>query len=666
MQLSAEPAVATLAVSSSTPAPKTTATKYRPDIDGLRAIAVLAVLGYHAFPQWVPGGFVGVDVFFVISGYLITLVLMNDLRRRTFSLAGFYGRRIRRIFPALVVVLAAVTLAGWLCLLSTELKYVGKHVAAGAAFASNFASWRETGYFAPEARMKPLLHLWSLGIEEQFYLIWPVLLYVAFRLRINMALLMLLLVVSSFWLAFKYASSEPLTGFFTPWARAWELAAGGLLTVLELGRRRSFYIALPSFAKPILACAGIAAILFASIRLGAEGHYPGIKVVLPVAGAWLLIAVGPHNWISRHVLSQPAVVFCGLISFPLYLWHYPLLTGSRLLGVNPNMLACAVLLIVSFILAVLTYRFVERPMRFGPYPALNTGLLCGLLAIIAATGWAIERGSIHPHNDSAAIRRIEEARNDWHFPGSLQPFDFNGRTFYQTAAASAGDRTVLYFGDSNMEQYAPRIVRLTAESPQRYPRAVFATQGGCTPLPHFLPPSRASFCGAFVQSALAYAQSPAVSTVVVSALWEIYIVAFTSEYKATGPADAYQDLEHMLAGFRRSGKSVLLILPMPIGQELSPTSAIVLDYLHHPFLLKVEPKSMPLRDFELAYGDCVQKVKAAAQRAGAQIIDPADTLCPNAICPSFDKDRSPRYKDTAHLRAAFVRDHATFIDSTLR
>jgi len=666
MQRSAGAAVATLAVPAGTQARTSSSAKYRPDIDGLRAVAVLCVLAYHAFPKWVPGGFVGVDVFFVISGYLITLVLMNDLQRGTFSLTGFYGRRIRRIFPALIVLLAAVTLVAWLYLLATEFKYVGKHIAAGATFVSNFVSWLETGYFDRNARLKPLLHLWSLGIEEQFYLVWPLLLYVAFRLRIRMALLLLLVAVPSFWIAFKYMSAAPLSGFFSPLARAWELAAGGLLTALELARKRPLEIPFGKYVRPTLACAGIAAILFACVRLRAEGHYPGVKVALPVAGAWLLIAVGPHNWFNRHILSQRAMVFCGLISFPLYLWHWPLLAAPRLLGLDPSPLVCAKILLVSFILATLTYRFIERPIRFGGHAALKTVLLCSLLAIIAVTGWAIQRGTILPHNDSPALRRIDAALNDWEFPGTLQPFEFEGRTFYGTAAAHALPGTVVYFGDSNMEQYAPRIVRLIAQSPQAYPRAVFATQGGCAPLPHFLPPDRASWCNTFLQSSLDYAQSPAVSTVVVSGLWEAYIIGHPDEYRPTGAADAYQDLQQMLAGFRRNGKSVFLILQMPIGEELAPQSMVVFDLLHHPFLLKVEPSSMPLRAFELGYGELLSKLKAVGQNAGAQVIDPADFLCPNGICPSVEKDQSPRYKDMAHLRASFVRDHASYVDRTLR
>jgi len=159
------------------------APRYRPDVDGLRAIAVLAVVGYHAFPDLVPGGFVGVDVFFVVSGYLITGLILGSLERGRFSFAEFYARRVKRIFPALIAVLLSCGALGWFVLLPDEYRQLGKHVAAGAGFVSNFMLWREADYFDVLSDLKPLLHLWSLGIEEQFYIVWPILLYAFWRRR---------------------------------------------------------------------------------------------------------------------------------------------------------------------------------------------------------------------------------------------------------------------------------------------------------------------------------------------------------------------------------------------------------------------------------------------------------------------------------------------------
>ena len=190
---------------------------YRPDIDGLRAIAVLAVIGFHAFPAWIRGGFVGVDVFFVISGYLISTILLTGMERGSFRFFQFYIRRIRRIFPALIVVLLACMVAGWLVLFSSEYKALGKHVAGSAAFVSNFVLWNEAGYFDKAAATKPLLHIWSLGIEEQFYIVWPLLLYLVWRRKAATLALLLLLLFFSF--AFNVLSSDPAADFYSPLTR---------------------------------------------------------------------------------------------------------------------------------------------------------------------------------------------------------------------------------------------------------------------------------------------------------------------------------------------------------------------------------------------------------------------------------------------------------------
>jgi peptidoglycan/LPS O-acetylase OafA/YrhL len=197
--------------------------KYRPDIDGLRAIAVLLVIGFHAFPDWVKGGFIGVDVFFVISGYLITTIIITNLKNDTFSLTDFYGRRVRRLFPALIVVLLFCLVFGWFVLLPYEYAYLGEHIAAGVGFISNWVLWRESGYFDFSAELKPLLHLWSLGIEEQFYIVWPILLWFVISKHFNITVVMFLCAAVSLILSIVLTGSDPIASFYLPWTRFWEL-----------------------------------------------------------------------------------------------------------------------------------------------------------------------------------------------------------------------------------------------------------------------------------------------------------------------------------------------------------------------------------------------------------------------------------------------------------
>jgi peptidoglycan/LPS O-acetylase OafA/YrhL len=203
--------------------------KYRPDIDGLRAIAVLSVVAFHAFPLRMKGGFIGVDVFFVISGFLISTIIFENLGKGTFSFTEFYARRVKRIFPALAVVLGACLIFGWLALLPDELNQLGKHIAAGAGFVSNLVLWGEAGYFDNAAETKPLLHLWSLGIEEQFYIVWPLLVWLAWKRKFNFLVLAAFLAFVSFALNIKGIKQDHIAAFYSPLTRFWELLCGALL-----------------------------------------------------------------------------------------------------------------------------------------------------------------------------------------------------------------------------------------------------------------------------------------------------------------------------------------------------------------------------------------------------------------------------------------------------
>ena len=204
-------------------------TKYRPDIDGLRAIAVMLVVLFHAFPEAMPGGFIGVDIFFVISGFLITGIIVRELDQKRFSLLAFYNRRIRRIFPALIVVLCVTMVLGWLWMLPAAYAQLSSDVFASAAFLANIALLLQSGYFDIESAKKPLLHLWSLGIEEQFYLLWPLMLMLVARLRLNMLAAVAVVGAASFVLNVALIGSDPVATFYLPFTRAWELLAGAAL-----------------------------------------------------------------------------------------------------------------------------------------------------------------------------------------------------------------------------------------------------------------------------------------------------------------------------------------------------------------------------------------------------------------------------------------------------
>jgi peptidoglycan/LPS O-acetylase OafA/YrhL len=328
---------------------------YRADIDGLRAVAVLLVVGFHAFPRCVPGGFVGVDIFFVISGYLISSIIIKNIEADKFSFVEFYSRRIVRIFPALVVVLAFVYIVGWRTFFAEEFRQLGGQTAGGAGFFANFWFWRESGYFSADVDTKPLLHLWSLGIEEQFYILWPPLLWFAHKMGIRFFQVVLTLCLLSFVLSVYTVNENIVEAFYAPQTRFWELLIGAALAFRP-------YKAMSTLA-PFFSTIGAAFIFVAVVLLSNESHFPGALALIPTVGAALLIA-SEGAWINRKLLSQPNIVFVGLISYPLYLWHWPLLSFTRILGgQTPSTWMRLLMVLTSFGLAWLTYRFVEIPIR---------------------------------------------------------------------------------------------------------------------------------------------------------------------------------------------------------------------------------------------------------------------------------------------------------------
>jgi peptidoglycan/LPS O-acetylase OafA/YrhL len=379
---------------------------YRPDIDGLRAIAVLSVVLYHAFPTLLPGGFIGVDLFFVISGFLISNILYSELERGQFSIIRFYGRRIRRIFPALILVLISCWLAGWFILFADEYLQLGKHMAAGASFASNLVLWGESSYFDNAAETKPLLHLWSLGVEEQYYLFWPLLILFAWKQFRNIAAFIFSLLIISFVWNVANIGQDPISTFYSPLSRFWELLFGALLAyiVYQSGDHSlavdDWTFAIRSHVRRLrdkvgftvwdnlLSLLGTLSFVSGVFLIDKLKAFPGWWALLPVLGAFFIIAAGPNAIINRAVLSSRAIVWVGLISYPLYLWHWPLLSFLHIFeSGQPSKILLLSGVTLSFILAWLTYWFVERPIRFYLKSKIITVLLIILMLIVG--GWGL-------------------------------------------------------------------------------------------------------------------------------------------------------------------------------------------------------------------------------------------------------------------------------------
>src|ERR1039457_439710 len=382
--------------------------KYRADIDGLRAIAVLSVVGFHAFPYWIKGGFVGVDIFFVISGFLISSIIFSSLEKGTFSFTEFYARRIKRIFPALILVMAACFAFGWFALLPDEFKQLDRHIVAGAGFVSNLIFWKEAGYFDTAAQTKPLLHLWSLGIEEQFYIFWPLLLYLAWKRRFNFLSLAIAIVVISFTFSVRKSYGDITQAFYSPASRFWELLIGGILayvtlhkiSLLDKARQRIdavlskvIFTRTPaldgSFLRNTKSLLGALLICVAVILITRDKTFPGWWALLPTLGAYLIISAGQHAWLNRTVLSHRIMVWFGLISYPLYLWHWPLLSFARIVeGETPARGIRIAAVLISIVLAWLTFRLIEKPIRFGKHSQAKTITLFVLMVVVGYVGYS--------------------------------------------------------------------------------------------------------------------------------------------------------------------------------------------------------------------------------------------------------------------------------------
>jgi peptidoglycan/LPS O-acetylase OafA/YrhL len=334
---------------------------YRREIDGLRALAVLPVILFHAGFSAISGGFVGVDVFFVISGYLITSIILEELAEGQFTVAGFYERRARRILPALFFVLLACLPFAWWLLLPAELVDFGKSVTAVAVFASNILFWLQTDYFAATAEQIPLLHTWSLAVEEQYYLVFPLFMALAwgFGKRWLVVALALVALLSLGWSEWLWRSSVEANFYLIP-SRAWELMVGALT---------AFYLQKNVAVQGGMLAQGMSALglilLGYAVFFFDEGiPFPSVYALVPTVGAVLLILFAtPATWVGK-LLASPPLVWIGLISYSAYLWHQPLFVFARLQALDePSVGLMAGLCVMTLILAWFSWRFVEKPFR---------------------------------------------------------------------------------------------------------------------------------------------------------------------------------------------------------------------------------------------------------------------------------------------------------------
>jgi peptidoglycan/LPS O-acetylase OafA/YrhL len=457
------------------------AVNYRPDIDGLRALAVLSVLLYHVSPGRVPGGFLGVDVFFVISGYLISLIIFREQSAGMFSFSEFFIRRVRRLFPALIVILLSVMVFGAFALFPDEYQRLAKHVGAAILFLLNLRLMGEAGYFDVASDSKPLLHLWSLSVEEQFYLVWPALVVMLWPIRKRIGWIIGALAIGSFACAISLAGHKPDAVYFHPIARFWELLLGAGLAYWH---HLSGVNSLPSkldypWFRNALSFIGLTTILTSFFLFEGKTSHPGPLTLLPLLGVVAVIASGSRA-LGNGLISIRPIVWIGLISYPLYLWHWPVLSYIRVMeSQSPSLSLLLAGAGVSVLLAALTYRYIELPLRHsqrfvlvGLVGAMTT-LLLGAIAIVVFRGFP-DRPFVEYAKQTAAQMKREPETDE----SCIQLFKTNAAPVY-CRQHTPGDQMIGLIGDSHAHVLFPGI----AEQAERagYGTLLLANSG-CPPL----------------------------------------------------------------------------------------------------------------------------------------------------------------------------------------
>ncbi len=668
-------------------------TTYRSEIDGLRAFAVLSVVVFHAFPGWLRGGFIGVDIFFVISGFLITSHIFQQLEHGEFDLADFFGRRIRRIFPALILVMTGSLMFGWFVLLADEYAQLGKHVAASTLFVINFLLAGESGYFDNVAETKPMLHLWSLAIEEQFYIIWPVVLWLAWKRKFNLLIISSAAALISFYLNLHLVYSKPIQTFFWPLGRFWELLVGSILAWLMLYERERF-IKAKSWTEQYLAkliCAqklgwiypsifnvmsllGLILLTFGIFRIDESLPFPSFWGIIPTFGAVLIISTGSKVRLNQLLFMNPIAVWFGLISYPLYLWHWPILSFLHIIyGELPgiDIRVCAVLL--SILLAWLTYRFVERPIRFGSRRSGKTIVLILGLLFVGSIAWYVNKNNGETHYNQA-LKYISDAKDDWAYPDGLHRSADVERVF----VTSEKPVQVIFLGDSHIEQYGPRVVDLYKNGLSK--EVAFITGGGCVPIPHVFEDHHKDCFGLLGRFKQVLKDNP-IETIVIGADFNGY---FGRIHSKLSDNTFYYKNGNIYAPFYEPNGQILAKKSMyDFTSELAKKYQIAVlldipsDLRFHPNASVEESdnkRAVPLSRVvnNLQFRQAEFQIKLATEMTdnfkeiGVAIVDQASVICPKNLCSALDVQGRPIYKDTQHMRPFFVKQEMDVLDQYFR
>lgn len=606
---------------------------YRPDIDGLRAVAVLSVVLYHYGTNWLPGGFTGVDVFFVISGYIITFHSLNRIELGTFTIADFYRRRMKRIVPPLVPVVSAVLVFGWMYLMPSEYIELAKSASSATLGFGNLYFYRNTDYFDQAAETQPLLHTWSLGVEEQFYFVWPLLLWVglplmASRSRFRMALATA--VALGFFYAVWQTNQNPKVAFYLPHPRAWELGLGALIAFLP---KISY-----GWLSEVLSGIGIVLIGWSVLAISQFDVFPGVNAAYACVGTALLVWPKEHSTAGSRLLSLAPLQQIGLISYGLYLWHWPLIVFYRHLTLeqSPGVVQVLVLLMGCIAISYLSYQYIERPIIRSREPVVRYLSVSAFAAIVA--GVAIIQWEGVPDRLPESVLAYASGANDYsqRRPECHRTDEFNPPL---EESCLYGDQkaqpTSAVWGDSHGVELGEALGRRLAVHGKS---VLGVTYSSCPPALNFKAPLQ-NGCEAFTAKAIEFLiNSPSIHTVFLAAYYEFYLNSPAGSALLAG-------LTNTVEALAATGKHVVLIASNPELPGVSiPQAAARLSMVG-----KVDTLAVTLKEHEAHSAAARHHLESlAAKYYNVSIFDPADALCHRGRC-DLVADGKPLLFDDNHL-----------------
>ncbi|WP_413287810.1 acyltransferase family protein [Bdellovibrio sp. HCB337] len=623
---------------------------YRSDIDGLRAFAVLAVLFFHFFPHHLKGGFAGVDVFFVISGYLVTGILYSNIQEEKFSFKEFYFKRVRRLFPSLIAVLVVCCMAGSLLLVADEFANFGKQLFSSALFSTNFVLFSESGYFDRSSDLKPLLHIWSLSIEEQFYIFWPFLIYFLGKNKKVLIYSLLGITIVSLGLNLGLTKNHQAFSFYLLPTRLWELAIGGLLIFVKpaevQGRIRS-----------VLSLAGFGLILFSFYILNQNKQFPGWWVLLPVLGTCLVIIAGESSIVNK-MISDKRIVYIGLISYPLYLWHWPLISYAHIVtSGSVGLTTKIVLLIASLILAVLSYEYLEKPLKAITLSFRSIAKMVTPLVVLGLVGFSVWSMNGVP----TRFKRLEAARVSKEAFKAGKDSE-NGRIcnekVMEIEMCSISDATrpptVILIGDSHASHLYPGLKKYFDSIGENL---LLLGRSGTSPLMNVVskrnPETTLDDVFEYIQ------KTKSIHTVVLSAFWGNYfeeagVQLASFKYKnliqdKLNPGVEKQE-DVFNKAFSRTLENLAKMQKKAIFFHDIPSLPFPLDScLPRPFVNKLATCQFSEEAERIKQEGYRKAVEPALAKAlNVKVFDPMSFLCEQGRCP-ITRDNTIMYSDDFHL-----------------